>query len=78
MNCYPFKNKKCEVFSDNRKIINVEENKRKYIAHNQSENNVCLAHVDSCLINDEVVKCDFLLLNCDKKSVILLNLKELI
>jgi len=75
MNCYPFKNKKCEIFSDNRKIINVEENKRKYIAQNQSENNVCLAHIDSCLINDEGVKCDFLLLNWNKKKCYFIELK---
>jgi hypothetical protein len=74
MNNNPFENKECEIFSDNRRIINVEENKRKYIAHNQSENVVCLIRVDNCLIKDGI-KCDFLLLNISKAKSYFIELK---
>lgn len=75
MSCNPFKNKSCEVFSDKRNLINVEENKRKYIASNQANNLVCLVRIDNCLISDDGVKCDFFLFNHDKKKSYFIELK---
>jgi hypothetical protein len=75
MACQSFISKDCEVFSDNRKLIPVEENKRKYVAVNKSGNLVSLLHVDNCLITDSGLKCDYLLLNCDKKASFFIELK---
>lgn len=74
MGCYPFKEKECEEYTDNRSTISVEENKRKYLAHNKAKSEVCLIRVDDCLIK-EGVKCDFLLLNCDQKKSYFIELK---
>lgn len=74
MNKFPFIKNECEIFSDNRKLIIVEENKRKYIAHNPSENIICLARVDDCIIQDGI-RCDFLLLNLSKYQSYLIELK---
>lgn len=74
MNCYPFENKECEIFNDIRKKVSIEENKMKYLAENRDENRVCLIQVDGCLIT-KGIRCDYLLLNCDKKNSYFIELK---
>ena len=55
----------CLAFFDNRKIINVEENSRKFVETNSKQKSFALYHVDGCIIV-EGQKCDFLLLNCSE------------
>ncbi len=69
-----FHKDECEVFSDGRTIISVIEKGRKYIAINNDQNEVTLYRVDKCLIT-QGIKCDFLLLNHDKKSSFYIELK---
>jgi hypothetical protein len=64
----------CLAFSDNRKIINVEENSRKFVGQNSKQKLFALYHVDGCIIV-EGQKCDFLLLNCSELIAYLIELK---
>ncbi len=64
----------CLEFSDNRKIINVEENSRKFVGINSKQKSFALYHVDGCIIV-EGQKCDFLLLNCSELIVYFIELK---
>ena len=64
----------CLAFFDNRKIINVEENSRKFVETNSKQKSFALYHVDGCIIV-EGQKCDFLLLNCSELIAYLIELK---
>ncbi|WP_347068799.1 hypothetical protein [Flavobacterium sp. WV_118_3] len=46
-----------------------------YIYENNSSNKLTKYRVDGCLIDDHNSKCDFLLLNCDKKESYFVELK---
>jgi hypothetical protein len=58
----------CLNFSDNRKIVIVEENSRKFEGVNAKQKPFELYRVDGCLIK-EGQRCDFLLLNCSDELV---------
>ena len=64
----------CLEFSDNRKIVNVEENSRKFVGLNSKQKLFALYHVDGCIIIDGQ-KCDYLLLNCSELIAYLIELK---
>lgn len=58
----------CEEFRDDRKIILVEENGRKFIGQNNYRKLFVKFRIDGCLIRDGK-KCDYLLINiCEKKA----------
>ena len=75
MSCSPFSN--CEIFSDNRRIAVVKENKRKFVGQNSKNHLLSLLQVDECLIKGDKIKCDFLLLNCEIKTAYFIELKGL-
>ena len=62
-------NRDCLQFFDNRSIINIEENKRKYIGKNINNEEFALYRIDGCVIIDGQ-RCDFLLLNCDENELV--------
>jgi hypothetical protein len=64
----------CLAFFDNRKIINVEENGRKFVGINAKQKLFALYHVDGCILI-EGQKCDFLLLNADEWIAYFIELK---
>jgi hypothetical protein len=59
----------CLEFFDKRSIINIEENKRKYIVKNTNKKDFTLYKIDDCVIIDGQ-RCDFLLLNCDENGLV--------
>lgn len=64
----------CQKFADNRKIINVEENARKFVGTNNAQKSFALYQVDGCIMVDGQ-RCDFLLLNCSELIAYLIELK---
>lgn len=74
MNKYPFDKKACEIFTDNRALIRVEEQKKCYTAKNINKHLVCLARIDGCLIT-EGLKCDYLLLKLNDEKAYFIELK---
>ena len=64
----------CLAFFDNRKIMNVEENSRKFVGINSKNKPFTLYRVDGCIMM-EGQKCDFLLLNCSELLAYLIELK---
>lgn len=76
MSCKPFET--CfEFHNQNRKIVTLTDKKSSttYIYENNSSNKLTKYRVDDCLIDDHNSKCDFLLLNCDKKESYFVELK---
>jgi hypothetical protein len=74
MNCNSFPENKCREFSDKRKIIIVEENKRKFVGRNNTHKLFSNFRVDGCLIK-KGRKCDYLLLDCDENKAYFIELK---
>lgn len=64
----------CQKFADNRKIINVEENARKFVGINDAQKSFALYQVDGCIMVDGQ-RCDFLLLNYSELIAYLIELK---
>ncbi len=64
----------CLVFFDERKIINVEENSRRFVGLNTKQKSFALYCVDGCIIV-EGQKCDYLLLNCSELIAYFIELK---
>lgn len=64
----------CQKFADNRKIINIEENARKFVGINNAQKLFALYQVDGCIMVDGQ-RCDFLLLNCSELIAYLIELK---
>ena len=74
-NCNPFG--KCEDKRIGRKpSFECSENRKRYEYFNKSNDFIVKIRVDECLIKGEKErKCDYLLLNCDKKTAYLIELK---
>lgn len=64
----------CLEFFDNRRIVNVEENSRKFVGINSKQKPFVLYRVDGCIIVGGQ-KCDFLLFNCSELIAYLIELK---
>ncbi|MEZ4528990.1 MAG: hypothetical protein R2941_24020 [Desulfobacterales bacterium] len=70
----PLKSAECLERAGRDKIITAEENKRKFIINNKSNNFFRKYQIDHCLITDGK-KCDFLIVNCDRKDLFFVELK---
>jgi len=66
-------NKRC-VNGDRRKIVVVQEHKRKYVGSNQQGKLIHICIVDNCLITSGC-RCDFLLVNSEEKRAYFIELK---
>jgi len=76
-NCNPFGDN-CAEIADKRPLIVLRDKKGKseYRAANQTRKNVICLRFDGCVLDDnEVKKCDYLLLDCDDKIAHFIELK---
>jgi len=76
MTCKPFEN--CfEFVNQNRLTVICTDHKSSttFIYDNKSSDKLTKYKIDGCLISDEGAKCDFLLLNCNKKQSFFIELK---
>lgn len=64
----------CTEFCDERAIIVAKEKKSEYCAHNKSSQHCCKMRIDDCFIK-KGERCDFLILNCEKKTAFFIELK---
>ncbi len=61
---------------DKRKFFIAEENKRKYVLNNVSQQRICKIKIDKGIIQDmNKNKCDYAFLVCAQKQLILVELK---
>ena len=77
MTCKPFEN--CfEFVNQNHLTVTCTDHKSSttFIYDNRSSDTLTKYRIDGCLISDEGAKCDFLLLNCNKKQSFFIELKE--
>jgi hypothetical protein len=66
---------KYEFYHDKRPKVICKEKKSKYTYENRSLDQITKYRVDGNLIKEEGEKCDFLLLNCEKKKAYFIELK---
>ncbi|MBK1988542.1 hypothetical protein A0J48_013505 [Sphaerospermopsis aphanizomenoides BCCUSP55] len=70
-NCQEFETKypTCTFCNDGQKIT-VQENKRKYIINNLSDQRICRIKIDGCVIDAQNQrKCDYLIIVCKTEAV---------
>lgn len=71
-----FKENECTEFCDRRKVLVVKDpgNSQEYRIVNASLKELCKIRIDGCLI-EEGERCDYLLLNCEDRLAIFVELK---
>lgn len=71
-----FKENECTEFCDRRKVLVVKDlgNSQEYRVVNASQKELCKIRIDGCLI-EEGERCDYLLLNCEDRLAIFVELK---
>lgn len=76
MTCSPY-NTCFEFLKQKNKIVSFSDKKSgtRYVYENDAQDELTKYIVDNCLIVDDGLKCDFLLLNCDKRISYFIELK---
>ena len=78
-NCKVFDGKYADFRHDNRDIVSIKEKKSTYKYYNKNNqilNHLAQYRVDGRLISDDGKKCDYLLLNCERKQAFFIELKS--